>query len=327
MGCKVGEIHLKNPNTGAIICVKQSDVQKYVKEGWVALDKIPGMKESTSDCKGGEIKLQNPDTGTIICEKPSDAKKFVKQGWIPSHSPLKQFSSGVAPHDVVCRGDFVLTIRDSGHANCMKITSHDKLVAHGLILKLAVKDCKVGEIHLKNPNTGAIICENQSKAPKYVNQGWVAIDKIPGMETTTPTICKGGEVKLKNPSTGTIICENQDQAQKYIDQGWTRAEPMTATVQSSKIVSGENMHKHMPRIETIDVTRESVDSNAYHVTYKVTAGDQSLENITILVVSDNDKVTGKLSSVAAREDATLQIRIHAIDAGSIHGSISNYHPE
>jgi hypothetical protein len=83
----------------------------------------------------------------------------------------------------------------------------------------------------------------------------------------------------------------------------------------------------LERIWTIIVTRESADSNAYHITYKVTAGFEHLENITILVVSDSDKVTGKIGALAAREDATLQIRIHAMDAGSIHASISNYHLE
>jgi len=52
-----------------------------------------------------------------------------------------------------------------------------------------------------------------------------------------------------------------------------------------------------------------------------------LRNCDQINYSYNDRVTGKISALAARDNATPQIRIHAIDAGSIHGMISNYHLE
>ena len=130
-----------------------------------------------------------------------------------------------------------------------------------------------------------------------------------------------------NDITMAITLDEAKQITQKVEPSWIRAELMTATVQSSEVVSGDTMHKHMAKIEIVDVTRESVDSNAYHITYKVTAGDKHLENIPILVVSDIDKVTGKISALAVRDDTTLQIRINAIDVGSIHGMISNYHLE
>ncbi len=77
-----------------------------------------------------------------------------------------------------------LVIRDSGIGNCVSSDTHDKMLAAGIGAKAMDKECKPGYIHLKNPNTGAIICEKQSVTPKYVNQGWIALDKVPGMEKT-----------------------------------------------------------------------------------------------------------------------------------------------
>ncbi len=327
-GCKGGFIHLKNPNTGATICAKQSDVSKYVNQGWIALDEMSGMKDSTSDCKTGYIHLKNPNTGAVACEKPSKARNLVAQGWTPSHSPHEQFSNDIAPHELVCRQlGHKLIIRDSGIGNCVSSDTHAKMLAAGIGAKaITDKECTGGLIHLKNPNTGAIICEKQSDTSKYVNQGWVALDKVPAMEKTDPAVCKGGEVKMTDPATGTIICKNQDEAQKFLNQGWVVVgDPLIDSVQSSDVFQGEPMAEHMATIETTHVIREMpFESNTYQVTFKVLAGNQHLENVQINVVSDSEQVTGIIDSLAARADATLQIRIHAIDAGSIYGAISNY---
>jgi len=150
--------------------------------------------------------------------------------------------------------------------------------------------------------------------------------------------CKPGMVLVISP-TGKPACAHEEHADILEKYGWgiiykeltpksSQASPMTdpmiATVQSSEVVIGDTMHKHMAKIETVDVMRESPDSNAYHVTYKVTAGDQRTDNIKILVVSDDDKVTGTIGVLNAHSETTLLIRIQAIDAGSIHGMISNY---
>ena len=327
VGCKGGEIRLKDPSSGEIVCMDQDRAQTFIAQGWVALDKIPSSwtKTTQATCRDGMIHLTDPNSGSSDCAKPADAKKLVNEGWIASHSPAKQHSSGVAPHDVVCRGGLKLIIRDSGHPNCMKQATQDKLIDLGVILKRAGTDCKGGEIHLKNLNTGAIVCEKQSLAKNFVSIGWVALDKIPGMETTAPTICTSGKAQLKNPNSDEIFCANQDQVQKYIDQGWVLMNTLSVKINPSDIIIGETMHTYTPTIETIDVTQESPsDSNAYYVTYRVTAGDQHLADIQITVVSDTDSASGTIDLLGARDDTTLQIRILAYDPSSITGSISNY---
>ena len=220
--CKGGEVRLKNPSTGVIICENQDQAQKYIAQGWTALDALPSSwtKTTQATCKDGMIHLKNPSDGSSHCAKPGDAKNLVDMGWIASHSPAKQHSSGVAPHDVVCRGGLTLVIRDTGHPNCLKQNTYEKLIEHGMNVKITGTECKGGMIHLKNPTTGAIVCEKQSLAKNLVGAGWVATDEIPGMETTAPAKCTGGKAQLKNPNSGEIFCANQDQAQTYIDQGW-----------------------------------------------------------------------------------------------------------
>lgn len=325
--CKGGEIHLMDPSSRKIVCMDQDRAQSFIAQGWVALDEIPSswMRTTQATCRDGMIHLTDPNSGSSDCAKPADAKKLVNEGWIASHSPAKQHSSGVAPHDVVCRGGLKLIIRDSGHPNCMKQATQDKLIDHGVILKRVGTDCKGGEIHLKNLNTGAIVCEKQSLAKNLVSSGWVAVDKIPGMEPTTPEVCKVGKAKLMEPSTGTIICENLDRADKLIDEGWVLMNSLTTAVHPSDIIIGETMHTYIPTIETIDVTQESPsDPNAYQVTYRVTAGDEHLADIQITVASDIDSASGTIDLLGARDDTTLQIRILANDPSSITGSISNF---
>jgi hypothetical protein len=328
MGCTQGNIHLKNPNTGDIICVKPDEAKRSVGEGWIALDKIPEMHGSASDCKPGWIHLKNPSTGEIICATPHEARGFVGEaGWEPSHSPNKQSSNGVLPHEIVCRGGLDVIIRNSGDANCVKSTTHNKMRATGIGLTPLAMGCTQGNIHLKNPNTGAIVCEKQSDAPKFVNEGWLALDKISAMGTTAPAICKGGETKLMNPNTGDITCAKPEETKKFVGEGWIRTEPLTATVQSSDVVMGDTIHTHMVQIETVHVMPEPSEPDAYHVTYKIKAGDQPLKNIKILIVSDTEKVTGTVSMLGDHAEITHQVRIHATDAGSIIARISHYQLE
>jgi len=65
---KEGLIHLQNPSTGGIICEKQSDVDKFVGEGWINLDHESSLRDSKSKaCKPGVAVMQNPTNGNIIC--------------------------------------------------------------------------------------------------------------------------------------------------------------------------------------------------------------------------------------------------------------------
>lgn len=40
-GCRGGTFHLQNPQSGIIMCAKQSIIPKYLARGWVSLDELP----------------------------------------------------------------------------------------------------------------------------------------------------------------------------------------------------------------------------------------------------------------------------------------------
>ena len=334
LNCKAGAVHLKNPNTGAIICENQSKAQKFVDQGWVALDQITFRDDSpVEQCKGGEIHLQNPNLGTIICENQDQAQKYVNNGWIALDEIPEHTDTGLAK----CSGGNIPMAGDStGTSICVHQDQVQKFVAEGFTpledvpkrmdgIHTDLKECKSGVVHLKNPNTGSIICEKQSEAIKYVKEGWVALDKIPGMETITPTICKSGEVKLMNPNTGDIICKNQDQAQKYIDEGWARTDPMTDTISSSEVKTDAAVSSHMVQIEIVDVTVfEGDEPNTYVITIKLTAGDADVTKLRAIVVSDKESLPIDVNHLSAGKDTTSSIRIHADDPSLISANIQSY---
>ena len=39
--CRGGTFHLQNPDSGIIMCTKQSSVPKYLERGWISLDELP----------------------------------------------------------------------------------------------------------------------------------------------------------------------------------------------------------------------------------------------------------------------------------------------
>ena len=242
-------------------------------------------------------------------------------------APHKQIAKGALPHEVTCKAALKLIIRNHGVASCVKPGTATAWEGTGMGKADPLLDCKAGVVHLENPNTGAIICENQSKAKKYINQGWKEIAGLPEMKKTTPTVCKGGEVKLTNPNNGEMICENQDQAQKYIDEGWTRTDPMTATISSSQVKTNVEPPSHMVQIEIVDVTLfEGDEPNTYVVTIKLTAGDSAVTKLRAIVVSDNDSLPVDVNHLSAGEDTTTSIRIRADDPSLISAQIQSYVP-
>ncbi len=242
-------------------------------------------------------------------------------------APKKQIDKGALPHEVTCKASLKLIIRNHGVASCVKPSTATAWEGAGKGKADPTLDCKSGAVHLENPNTGAIICEKQSKASKYVNLGWKEIDGMPEKKTTTPTECKGGEVKLMNPNTGDIICENQDQAQKYIDEGWTNTDPMTDTISSSEVKTDAEVPGHMVQIEIVDVTVfEGDEPNTYVATIKITAGDADVTKLRAMVVSDTESLPVDVNHLSAGKDTTSSIRIHADDPSTITAKISSYVP-
>lgn len=237
LGCKEGAVHLKNPNTNAIICENQSQAEKYITQGWVALDKVPTPDDpflptaNLTQCKGGEIHLENERLGTIICENQDQAQKYINEGWVaidhvPEHDDtgLTKCSGGHIPMSGSATGSPVCVLQDKVQKyTAQGFTPLEDVQSKGDFRMSNLKECKGGSFHLKNPNTGAIICERQDQAKKYMNEGWEALDDI---TTQAPgQACKTGEVNLKNPGTGAIICEKQSDAKQYTDQGWVIVNP------------------------------------------------------------------------------------------------------
>jgi len=184
--CKSGNVHLKNPGTGAIICQGQSSFQKFVDQGWVALDGPPPAKETKNDqCKGGEIHIQSPTLGTILCKSPSDAQKFIDGGWealdaLPTFTQTGLAQCGTS--QVAMSGDI------TGSVICVRSQSVDLYKSHDYTLvedepkagdpvMYELTGCRGGTFHLQNPDSGIIMCVKQSIVPKYLNRGWVALDE------------------------------------------------------------------------------------------------------------------------------------------------------
>ena len=116
--CKGGEIHLENEKLGTIICENQDQAQKYINEGWTAIDSVPEHDDTgLTKCSGGHIPMSGSATGSPVCVQQDKVQKYTAQGFTPLE-------------DVQSKGDFRMS---------------------------NLKECKGGSFHLKNPNTGAII--------------------------------------------------------------------------------------------------------------------------------------------------------------------------
>ena len=184
--CKSGNVHLQNPGTGAIVCRGQSSFQKFVDQGWIALDGPPAEKESKVDqCSGGEIHIKIPSLGTIICRTPADSQKYIDAGWealeeLPTFTETGRATCGAT--QVAMSGDI------TGSIICVRSQSVDLYKTHGYTLvedepragdpaMYELTGCRGGTFHLQNPDSGIIICAKQSIVPKYLNRGWVSLDE------------------------------------------------------------------------------------------------------------------------------------------------------
>jgi len=188
--CKSGNVHLQNPGTGAIICQGQGSFQKFVDQGWVALDGPPAAKETKNDqCKGGEIHIQSPTLGTILCKSPTGAQKFIDGGWealdeLPTFTQTGLAQCGAS--QVAMSGDITGSILCVRSQSVDLYKSHDYTLVEdepkaGDPLMYEMTGCRGGTFHLQNPDSGIIICAKQSIVPKYLDRGWVALDELPFM--------------------------------------------------------------------------------------------------------------------------------------------------
>jgi len=67
------------------------------------------------------------------------------------------------------------------------------------------------------------------------------------------------------------------------------------------------------------------DPNAYVVTVKVTAGEQNIEQISVQATSDIETTASTIGGLFVDSDQKVAFRIHAMDASSIHTSVTSYH--
>jgi hypothetical protein len=126
---------------------------------------------------------------------PSLASAQTNMGFGDSNMPpYKQMSQGALPHHVSCSEDKVLILRFTGHPACIKTLTADKWNSIGKVNPPS--DCKSGMTFLENPDTGAIVCEDQNKVQKYTNQGWQTLDETPPMKTSISD-CDSSDTKLK----------------------------------------------------------------------------------------------------------------------------------
>lgn len=84
-------------------------------------------------------------------------------------------------------------------------------------------------------------------------------------------------------------------------------------------------HKHAPKIVIEEVHNfRGSDPTAYIATLKITAGNQNLEDIQIVVQSDSDSVSSEVGGLFARDDTTNVVRIHADDTSTIVATVTSY---
>jgi len=267
--CKQGSIHMESPWHDNTICVKRSSVPKLLSQGWISPDYEPEAtvvsgKMIDEPCKGGHAVFQNTNTGAVFCVKQNDVFKF------QDTANFEKISDPI-DYDVEtpeCNDRYVLMINEENDEEfCIRTDKIRGAQAQGLVevgesrinSGAGSTECKGGLVHMKNPNSGVIICEKRSDVPKRQALGWLALDyEAAPLATPSPTAsCKGGEAILqcvncqasdRTASAGDIICSKQVDVGKFTSKGWVRidkAEKQTAdgTIQSEQ-EGGRNHEAH-----------------------------------------------------------------------------------
>jgi len=187
--CRTGFVHLEHPSTGAIICQGQSSFQKFVDQGWMALDGPPAKKDTKLDqCRGGQIHVQSPTLGTILCRTPSDAQQLIDGGWIVLDDLATFTASGLTQCDanhVAMAGDTTgnPTCVRSNFVNLFKsegFTILEEEPLAGIPTMRELTGCRGSNtFHLKNPASGIIACVEQSMVLRYLDRGWEVLYDLP----------------------------------------------------------------------------------------------------------------------------------------------------
>jgi len=92
--------------------------------------------------------------------------------------------------------------------------------------------CQSGFVYLRNPSTGAIICQGELGFQRFVDRGWRALDGPPPKKETKLDQCNGGEIHIQSPILGTILCKFPPDAQKFIDRGWEALDDLPTFTQT-----------------------------------------------------------------------------------------------
>jgi len=232
--CKQGSIHMESPWHDNTICVKRSSVPKLLSQGWISPNYEPEAtivsgKMIDEPCKGGHAVFQNTNTGAVFCVKQNDVFKF------QDTANFEKISDPI-DYDVEtpeCNDRYVLMINEENDEEfCIRTDKIRGAQAQGLVevgksrinSGAGSTECKGGLVHMKNPNSGVIICEKRSDVPKRQALGWLALDyeAAPSATPSPDQQCKTGFAILQNPSTGAISCSKQSDVNKLIRQGWER---------------------------------------------------------------------------------------------------------
>ncbi len=232
--CSGGFVRMEHPNTGDTICAKRISISKLLSQGWMSEDYTPeptivSGKMIDQPCKGGDVMFENTNTGAILCASQDQAWKY--EGG-PNFDRLTEEPD----YDVAtptCSDRYVMMINEENDEEfCIRTDKIRNAQAQGLVevgesrinSGAGSTDCKGGLVHMKNPNSGVIICEKRSDVPKRSALGWQAIDyeAAPSATPSPDQQCKIGFAILQNPSTGAISCSKQSDVNKLIRQGWER---------------------------------------------------------------------------------------------------------
>lgn len=198
--CKGGHVLIENVNTGAIVCKKQDEYQKFVGGVWELISEIPDYNVDTPMCSKGQVAMVNTETDDETCVRQDRITTAEGNGYVL----LDQYSiySGAKRGSTDCKGGMIKLINpNTDDQICRNQNAVQKYTNLGwdaidFIPETTItygKDtsvfCKGGHVVLMNPNTDAIICAKQQvEAPRFMNQGWVPVTASKSASGTVTSI-------------------------------------------------------------------------------------------------------------------------------------------